>query len=45
MQKPDAASTQNKPADASVEVTKFKVAKVQLEKFRSAAWSVTRTAL
>ena len=45
MQKPAAASSKKKPAAASVEVTKVKVAKVQLKKFRRTAFCLKRTAL
>ena len=46
MKKPAAASSKKKPsAAASVEVTKVKVAKVQLKKFRRTAFSLKRTAL
>ena len=43
--KPAGASSQKKPAAVCVEVTKVKVAKVQLKKFRRTAVSLKRTAL
>ena len=43
--KPAGASSQKKPAAACVEITKVKVAKVQLKKFRRTAVSLKRTAL
>ena len=43
--KPAGASSQKKPAAACVEITKVKVAKVQLKKFRRTAVSLQRTAV
>ena len=43
--KPAGASSQKKPAAACVEITKVKVAKVQLKKFRRTAVSLKRTAV
>ena len=43
--KPAGASSQKKPAAACVEITKVKVAKMQLKKFRRTAVSLKRTAL
>ena len=45
MKKPAAASAMKKPAAASVEVTKVKVAKVQVKKLRRTAFSLKRSAL
>jgi len=45
MKKPAAASSKKKPAAASVEVTKVKVAKVQIKKVRRTAFSLKRIAL
>ena len=43
--KPAGASSQKKPAAACIEITKLKVAKVQLKKFRRTAVTLKRTAV